>query len=149
MTPRTRREALQAAGVVAFMVVFMLAVVLIAQFFSTRAARAHDNGQWDNADPEIVQWYRAQMMPDLPAVSCCGEADAYWADDVYFKDGHTYARITDDRDDAALNRSHRDRSEPHLIPDYKVKRGSNPTGHNVIFLGGGDQVYCFIFGTGA
>lgn len=143
MTPRTRREALQAAGAIAFMVVFMLVVVLLAQ------ARAHDDGQWENSDPEIVQWYRAQMMPDLPQVSCCGEADAYWADDVYVRDGQTYAKITDDRDDAKLHRSHRDRSVEHLIPDFKLmRRGTNPTGHNVIFLSGGDGVYCFIFGTG-
>jgi hypothetical protein len=28
----------------------------------------------------VTAWYRKLMMPDAPTVSCCGEADAYWAD---------------------------------------------------------------------
>lgn len=142
MTPRTRKQMLQA---IAFMVIVGAAVFLIAL---VGKALAKDVGQWGDTDPEIRHWYQTLMMPDLPYVSCCGEADSYWADDVFVKDGKTYALITDDRDDAALHRSHRDRTVPHLIPDNKLERTNNPTGHNVIFLSGGDDVYCFIFGAG-
>jgi hypothetical protein len=31
--------------------------------------------------------------------SCCGEADAYWADEIHVRDGKTFATITDDRPD--------------------------------------------------
>ena len=43
-------------------------------------ASARDFGQWEATDPQIREWYQALMQPDNPAVSCCGEADAYWAD---------------------------------------------------------------------
>jgi hypothetical protein len=41
---------------------------------------ARDLGQWENGDPAIKQWYQALMQPDVPSASCCGEADAYWAE---------------------------------------------------------------------
>jgi hypothetical protein len=37
------------------------------------------------------------MQPDVPNASCCGEADAYWANEIHVRDGNTYAIITDDR----------------------------------------------------
>ena len=43
-------------------------------------ANARDFGQWETVNPEIREWYQALMQPDNPSVSCCGEADAYWAD---------------------------------------------------------------------
>jgi hypothetical protein len=43
-------------------------------------AHTRDLGQWESGDPKIRQWYRELMQPDNPAVSCCGESDAYWAD---------------------------------------------------------------------
>src|SRR5664279_308178 len=43
-------------------------------------------GQWDTVNPEIREWYQALMQPDVPNASCCGEADAYWADDVHVRD---------------------------------------------------------------
>lgn len=43
-------------------------------------ADARDLGQWGAGDPQIREWYQALMQPDNPAASCCGEADAYWAD---------------------------------------------------------------------
>ncbi len=51
------------------------------------------------------------MQPDTVrngyGQSCCGQADAYWADDVHVATGHngekyTIARITDTRDDGNL-----------------------------------------------
>ena len=52
---------------------------------------ARDLGQWEAVNPEIRQWYQALMQPDVPSASCCGDADAYWADDVHVRDGKTYA----------------------------------------------------------
>jgi hypothetical protein len=56
-------------------------------------ANARDLGQWETADSEIRQWYQALMQPDIPNASCCGEADAYWADEVHVRDGKTYVII--------------------------------------------------------
>ena len=48
---------------------------------------ARDLGQWGAVNPAIREWYQALMQPDVPNASCCGEADAYWADEVHVRDG--------------------------------------------------------------
>jgi hypothetical protein len=63
----------------------------------TGVVKARDLGQWEAVDPAIREWYQALMQPDVPTASCCGEADAYWADEIHVRDGKTYAIITDDR----------------------------------------------------
>lgn len=124
-----------------------LAVIFVLLMSSTAYAR--DNGQWENTDPVIREWYRTLKMPDAPQVSCCGEADAYWADKIEVVDDKAYAIITDDRDDAPLGRPHVDVGTRIEIPPHKLKWDrSNPTGHNIIFLGGGNNVFCFVQSTG-
>ncbi len=51
------------------------------------AALAHDKGQWGNTDPIIRDWHQSLMQPDNPNASCCGEADAYWADEIHVRGG--------------------------------------------------------------
>jgi hypothetical protein len=98
-------------------------------------ASAMDNGQWENSDPTVREWYRSLMQPDVPQASCCGEADAYWADEIHVRDGKTYATITDDRDDAPLGRAHIDIGTVIEIPANKLKWDkSNPTGHGVVLV---------------
>ena len=118
------------------------------------SVNARDVGQWENADPAIRQWYQALMQPDVPNASCCGEADACWADEIHVRDGKSYATITDDRPDEPLGRPHLKNGTEIEIPNHKYKwdRG-NPTGHNIIFLSnvgnnGQRDVYCFVTGTG-
>ena len=60
------------------------------------------------------------MQPDVPNASCCGEADAYWADEVHVKDGKTYAVITDDRPDEPRGRPHVDIGTEIEIPNNKL-----------------------------
>jgi len=98
-------------------------------------AEARDLGQWEAVDPEIREWYQALMQPDVPNASCCGEADAYWADEVHVRDGKTYAIITDDRPDEPRGRPHIDFGTEIEIPNNKLKWDkSNPTGHGIVFL---------------
>jgi hypothetical protein len=108
-------------------------------------ASARDFGQWEATDPLIRQWYQALMQPDNPAVSCCGEADAYWADS-FEVDGDKYvAIITDSRPDEPLRRKHIDIGTRIVVPNHKLKYDqSNPTGHGIIFLSRGDYVYCYV-----
>jgi len=108
-------------------------------------ASARDFGQWEGTDPEIRQWYQALMQPDNPAVSCCGEADAYWADS-FEVDGDRYvAIVTDSRPDGPLRRKHIDVGTKIVVPNHKLKYDqSNPTGHGVIFLSRVDYVYCYV-----
>ncbi|MBI1202522.1 MAG: hypothetical protein GC182_08430 [Rhodopseudomonas sp.] len=108
-------------------------------------ARARDLGQWDDASA-IAQWYRSLMQPDQPTISCCGEADAYWADKVETgPNGETLAIITDDRNDGPLGRHHVPAGTRIVVPSNKIKwdRG-NPTGHIVIFLSVNNDVYCYV-----
>lgn len=111
--------------------------------------RAHDAGQWEASDPAIREWYRGLMRPDVPSGSCCGEADAYFADEVHVRGGRTFAVITDDRPDAPLNRRHVPPGTEIEIPPEKLKwdRG-NPTGHSVLFLSTQGYVWCFVQGSG-
>jgi hypothetical protein len=111
---------------------------------------ARDLGQWEAVDPEIRQWYQALMQPDVPTASCCGEADAYWADEIHVRDGKTYAIITDDRPDAPRGRPHLDIGTEIEIPNNKLKWDkSNPTGHGVVFLSRNLYVFCYVQPGGA
>jgi len=106
---------------------------------------ARDLGQWETVDPSISRWYKSLMMPDNPTISCCGEADAYYAD-VFETDGDRYvAVITDTRDDAPLRRHHVAPGTRIIVPNTKLKVDSgNPTGHGVIFLSTSDTVFCYV-----
>ncbi len=96
-------------------------------------------------DPNNDAWYAGLMQPDNPSMSCCGEADSYWADEIHFRDGKTYAVITDDRDDAKLHRRHVDSGTEVEIPSNKLKWDrSNPTGHGIVFLSSSDFVFCYV-----
>jgi hypothetical protein len=97
----------------------------------------------DAEHPELDKWYAGLMQPDNPTASCCGEADAYWADEVHVRDGRTYATITDDR--LVPGRTPVPVGTVVEIPDRKLKwdRG-NPTGHAVVFLSAGGVVYCYV-----
>lgn len=131
--------------VIAGSFVGMLGILILLATVFIQAAFARDLGQWGEADPATREWFQTLMMPDAPATSCCGEADAYWCDDVHVRQGRTYCRITDDRADGPRGRPHRDVGTEVEIPDFKLKwdRG-NPTGHAIVFLSKSGYVYCFV-----
>jgi hypothetical protein len=108
-------------------------------------APARDIGQWDGVDPLTRQWFNGLMRPDNPRLPCCGLADAYWADSYEVKGDQYVAIITDTRDDAPLGRPHIDNGTRVAVPNTKIKwdRG-NPTGHGIIFLSSGGEVYCYL-----
>jgi hypothetical protein len=108
-------------------------------------AAARDLGQWETQSTNVRQWFQTLMQPDVPHLSCCGEADAYWADTFEVSDGHYVAIITDDRPDGPLRRPHRDLGQRIVVPDNKIKwDAGNPTGHGIIFIGSGGQVFCYV-----
>jgi hypothetical protein len=121
----------------------------VAMVCMSLAAFARDNGQWENLDPVISSWFRGLMQPDHPKFSCCGQADAYWADGVEVKDGQVIAIITDTRPDKPLRRWHIPVGIRIVVPPNKLKwdRG-NPTGHIVIFLDTLCYVICYVPNTG-
>lgn len=112
-------------------------------------AHARDSGQWDKEDPAISQWYRSLMQPDNPGASCCGDADAYWADEVEFRGDKVIATITDPRPDEPLRRRHIPIGKKYEVPRNKITyRDGNPTGHVIIFINWNDDVLCYVMNGG-
>ena len=106
-------------------------------------ALARDNGQWDGQSAHIRQWFKSLMQPDNPHVSCCGEADAYWADSFEVEGERYVAIITDDRD--MPGRPAIAAGTKFSVPNHKMKWDEgNPTGHGVIFIGTQGQIYCYV-----
>jgi hypothetical protein len=112
---------------------------------SISKAPARDLGQWDGADPLHRQWFNELMQPDNPNVSCCGLADAYWADSYEVKGDQYVAIITDTRDDKPLGRTHIENGKHVAVPNAKINWDSgNPTGHGIIFMGVHSEVLCYL-----
>jgi hypothetical protein len=85
------------------------------------------------------------MRPDNPGIRCCGLADAYWADSYEVNGDQYVAIITDTRDDKPLRRPHIESGKRVAVPNTKIKWDrSNPTGHGIIFIGVGGEVYCYL-----
>jgi hypothetical protein len=57
----------------------------------TANALARDDTRWDMQDPRTKQWFENLKQPDHPRVSCCGEADAYEADNFEVEGDHYVA----------------------------------------------------------
>jgi hypothetical protein len=122
-----------------------LAVLAVGSMVLTATARSRDLGQWENTDPNIRAWYQALKMPDAPTASCCGEADAYWCDDIHVRNGRTFCTITDDRDNIKLRRTPVPVGTEIQVPDNKLTwKDGNPTGHSIVFLSTAGLVYCFV-----
>lgn len=66
----------------------------LALLFVCTGALARDNGQWGDRPSHIRQWFQKLMQPDNPVMSCCGEADAFEADNFEVDGDHYVAIIT-------------------------------------------------------
>jgi hypothetical protein len=123
---------------VALLAIAAWAMVIL--LLGTGRPHAHDHER-----PELDEWFQTLMQPDVPNASCCGEADAYWADEFHVREGKTFAVVTDDRPDAPLKRPHVDIGTEVEIPVNKLKWDkSNPTGHGVVFLSRSGYVFCYV-----
>ena len=119
-----------------------LRVVLLVLALGAPAA-ARDNGQWGNSPTHVRQWFQSLMQPDNPAVSCCGEADAFEADNFGVDGDHYVAVITDGK--GVIPNGTR-----IAVPNSKMKWDQgNPTGHGIIFIGAGGMLYCYVAPGGA
>jgi hypothetical protein len=116
--------------------------IIIAFMLVASPAAARDFGQWENQAPQVRKWFQSLMQPDAPFMSCCGEADAYWAAS-FEVDGDRYvAIITDERPDGPLGRPHRELGEKIVVPNHKIKwDDGNPTGHGSSSSGWADRSF--------
>ena len=77
---------------------FVLFVIAALAFLWLVKAFATDHGQWKYASPDISAYFNTLMMPDAPAVSCCGEGEVYYTDkQETAPDGSIIAIVTDTR----------------------------------------------------
>lgn len=112
------------------------------------------------AAPDLSEYFNTLRQPDHPAVSCCGDGDVYFADQVD-QCGQAdidveptcalVAIITDTRPDdiklpdgRTLHRMHISPGTRVAIPRAKLRSKAvvNPTDHNVVFTNG-YTVYCW------
>jgi hypothetical protein len=112
--------------------------IIFALAMLTVPAAARDNGQWSNQAAYLRQWFQQLMQPDNPLMSCCGEADAFEADNFEQSGDQYVAVITNGK--GVIPEGTR-----IPVPNNKIKWDKgNPTGHGIIFICGGGQVYCYV-----
>ena len=106
----------------------------------TANAFARDDLRWDTQDSRTKQWFENLKQPDHPRVSCCGEADAYEADNFEVEGDHYVAIITGHRAVTAIPLGSR-----IPVPRQKMKfDAGNPTGHGIIFIDSQRRVLCYV-----
>src|SRR6202047_4208785 len=111
-------------------------VALLLLLSSTALAR--DNGQWGNSPTNVREWFQSLMQPDNPYMSCCGEADAFEADN-FDREGDHYVAIIKDGKGIIPNGAR------IAVPNAKMKWDKrNPTEHGIVFIGNQGQVYCYV-----
>ena len=106
------------------------------------AAKAGDGGQWADQPENVRHWFQSLKQPDHPRLSCCGEADAFEADNFEIEGDHYVAVITNGKGVVS--------SGTRIpVPNQKMKwDAGNPTGHGIIFIGPRGQVYCYVTPSG-
>jgi hypothetical protein len=97
------------------------------------------------------EWVATVKQPDT-RISCCGDGDAFVADDFEVgPHGEYYAIVTGDypqeQSDVPGARRPIIRGSRILIPPNKLNRaledGGNPSGHGVVFIGATGEVLCY------
>lgn len=144
----TRTKAYNVFAIIVALTPVIMAFAVAIGIFLAKPAMPRDLGQWEATPSDVKQWYKTLMQPDIPDISCCGEADAYWADSFMTEEGKTIAIITDTRDDGPLARPHIEPGTRIVVPEHKLKYDQgNPTGHGVIFVNGRSplwNVLCYV-----
>ena len=102
---------------------------------------ARDLGQWEGGDPAIRQWYQSLMQPDVPTSSCCGEADAYWADEIHVRNGRTSCASPMTPGWPLAGRT----SKPEIEIALQAQMGPvQSTGHGIVFMSRTGYVFCYV-----
>lgn len=97
--------------------------------------------------PLCHDWVSTVKRPDIRTASCCGDGDAFIADDFKLIDGELYAIISLDYTDSNGVMALAKGTEIH-IPREKINvapEDANRSGHGVVFLitYNGNYVLCY------
>jgi len=136
--PEMLRLAALALASALITVVIGVSLIVFALVFTAPPAHSRDGEQWADQPVNIRQWFQSLMQPDHPRNSCCGEADAFEADQFEVEGDHYVAIITDGK--GVIPPGTR-----IVVPNEKMKwDAGNPTGHGIIFIGAQGQIYCYV-----
>jgi hypothetical protein len=117
---------------------FRLAIAAFLAVGAVTGSLARPGPQWADQPIAVREWFQSLRQPDQPAMSCCGEADAFEADAFEVEGDHYIAIITGGK--GAIPNGTR-----ISVPNKKMKwDAGNPTGHGIIFIGSSGQVYCYV-----
>jgi hypothetical protein len=130
------------------------AVILLVVIGQTGAVYARDG--WEGR-PHVCDmapgsrlekcqtWIQTVRRPDYRGASCCGDGDAYIADNFELVNGELYAIVTVDYADDDPNNVKR--GDKILIPlekrNHDPEDAGNTSGHGVVFLYNKGQVLCY------
>jgi hypothetical protein len=118
-------------------------------------SHARPSEKWAQASPERQEFFKKAMRPDyLPSqYPCCGESDAYEADDFETDpDGNLYAILTCNDEatcqppdaDKAIALGTRILIKPEKLLPPPPTEPANLTGHGIVFVtADGRNVFCF------
>jgi hypothetical protein len=148
------RESIQMVIIVRLLVVLALGFAMSSSVWLS-SARAGDAGFYDatrmnEADRLVLAWFKEKAVQ-----MCCGEADAFEADDFDQKDGEYIAIVTDGK--ANMWRPGLPNGTRIRVPNSQIRwMPRNPTGHGVLFVRrgwnaavpGSIYVYCYFPPTG-
>ena len=113
-------------------------VLILLSLFASIAASARPGPQWADTPTYIREWFQSLMQPDNPAMSCCGEADAFEADQFEVEGDHYIAIITEGKGYMKVGTR-------IVVPNSKMKWDKgNPTGHGIVFIGASGVLYCYV-----
>lgn len=140
----------------------MLIPLALVTFSSAGISRP--NEQWAQADPARQEFFRKAWRPDYgPQNSCCGEADAYEADEFDVDpDGVLVAIITEgDTPTCWSNDDGNQTCKPKIATGTRIRvprekllpppptEPRNTTGHGIIWISSnGRDVFCYALPAG-
>jgi hypothetical protein len=125
------------------------------------ATHARPADKWAQASPDRQEFFKGAVMPGLPPSqkpeSCCGEADAYEADDFDTEQGSLFAILTcNDPENCPAERDDGDGGTTPSLPEGKrilipadrilppPPAGIvNRTGHGWVFISTSGKVWCY------
>ena len=138
------------------MSLWLLSLALCAAAANSAQSRDGWEGRTLVCDPSVIsdgarlsmcqQWISTVKQPDT-RVSCCGDGDAFIADDFETRNGKFYAIITGDYPANSNAGESIRKGTKILIPENKLNHaaqdGGNPSGHGVVFLSASGEVLCY------
>ncbi len=133
-------------GLAAILAVFIASAASAGDGYQGRPSVCDNIPSGPRAD-RCHYWVQTVQRPDVPGASCCGEADAFMADDFELgPNGELYAIITgtypdttftDEEGNTAIAPAPYQKGMKILIPPEKLIRrleDANRSGHGVVYL---------------